>query len=188
MFYCYIDYIDLVHFADILDYVLDTQSDEYKAQVMADLRANGLTLAGSHSEWDKCIQMGRTVALGWSWFERGSWSCFERSAVVGKRCVFLLFQMHSRLESNHKHLEKAFRGADARLTRVQLEKIRNCSTGESNGVCGICQCDFEEEGSDREDNPAVCLPCTHSFHWGCIHEWLHNHSQCPACRVDLSAL
>jgi len=178
---------------------LTFESDEYKAQIMADLRTNGLTLATSHSEWDQCIQMGRTVALGWSWFERGSWSCFERSAVVGKRCVYLLFQMHSRLEANHKHLEKAYRGADARLTNMQLEGIRNGSHAggrkkteggedELDGLCGICQCDMDEDvENDSEDNPAVCLPCSHTFHWECIREWLHNHSQCPICRVDLHA-
>jgi len=174
---------------------LKFESDEYKAQVMSDLRMNGLTLAKSHSEWDQCIQSGRTIALGWSWFERGSWSCFERSAVVGKRCVFLLFQMHSRLEANHKHLEKAYRGADDRLTNTQLEKIRtgfyakNCAGGaknESDKLCGICQCDMEEEGENGNDhNPSACLPCSHSFHWECIREWLHDHSQCPICRVDL---
>jgi len=186
---------------------LTFESDEYKAQVMSDLRANKLTLAGSHSQWDRCIQSGRTVALGWSWFERGSWGCFERSAVVGRRCVHLLFQMHSRLEANHKELEKAYRGADARLTNVQLEKIRtgSCAAGEcgkhlegdggegakdqSDGLCGVCQCDMEEEGeSEGEDNPSIRLPCGHSFHWKCIREWLHNHSQCPICRVDLRPL
>lgn len=181
---------------------LTFESDEYKAQLMSDLRTNGLTLAGSHSEWDQCIQMGRTVALGWSWFERGSWSCFERSAVVGRRCVHLLFLMHSRLETNHTHLEKAYRGADARLTKMQLEKIKKVSHArskdktkegegaedESGDLCGVCQCDMDDEGENsNEDNPAICLPCSHSFHWECIREWLHNHSQCPICRVDLNA-
>jgi len=180
---------------------LTFESDEYKAQLMSDLRTNGLTLAGSHSEWDQCIQMGRTVALGWSWFERGSWSCFERSAVVGKRCVHLLFLMHSRLETNHKQLEMAYRGADARLTNMQLEKIKQVSHArskhktkdgegaedESGDLCGVCQCGMDDEGeSGNEDNPAICLPCSHSFHWECIREWLHNHSQCPICRVDLN--
>jgi len=190
---------------------LTFESDEYKAQIMVDLRTNGLTLASSHTEWDKCIQMGRTVALGWSWFERGSWSCFERSAVVGKRCVYLLFQMHSRLESNHKHLEKAYRSADARLTNVELMRIKNGFASQScaqaafnkkieggkegnDGLCGICQCNMDDDDNGEEsknqededvDNPAVCLPCGHSFHWNCIREWLHNHSQCPICRVDL---
>jgi len=182
---------------------LTFESDEYKAQLMADLRVNGLALAASHSDWDQCIQMGRTVALGWSWFERGSWSCFERSAVVGKQCVYLLFQMHSRLEANHKHLEKSFRGADARLTNVQLERIKSgtcyvfgCKKkneeDEADGLCGICQCDMndeeEGEGNANEDNPAVCLPCSHSFHWECIRVWLHNHSQCPICRVELNTV
>lgn len=172
-------------------------SDEYKAQIMADLRVNGLTLASAHSEWDTCIQNGREVALGWSWFERGSWGCFERSAVVGKRCVYLLFQMHSRLEGNHKHLENAYRGADARLTLTDLERIRSkrrdgCND-ESDKLCGICQCDMDDEvdgGNDNDEkdgNPTICLPCGHSFHWECIREWLHNNSQCPICRVDLHA-
>ncbi|KAL9191040.1 hypothetical protein ACHAXT_000746 [Thalassiosira profunda] len=179
---------------------LTFRNDDFKAQIMADLRAGGLSLADSHREWDRCIQMGRTVALGWSWFERGSWSCFERSAVVGKRCVYLLFQMHSRLETNHKGLEKAYRGADGRLTITQLDRIRNGafavkraedgvegdSDESSDGLCGICQCEMAEDGGaneDEENNPTVCLPCTHRFHWDCIREWLHSHSQCPICRV-----
>lgn len=173
-------------------------SDEYKAQVMSDLRGGGLTLPGSHSEWDACIQSGRTVALGWSWFERGTWGCFTRSAVVGKQCVYLLFQMHSRLEANHKHLEKAYRGADARLTNMQLDRIRtglhtkDCKGDTSDGsgrLCGICQCDMDEDKlKEKEVNPPVCLPCSHTFHWECIREWLHNNSQCPICRVDLHTL
>jgi len=177
---------------------LTFQSDEYKYQVMSDLRANGLTLSSSHNEWDHCIQMGRTVALGWSWFERGSWGCFERSAVVGKRCVHLLFQMHSRLGVCHELLEKSFRSADARISIAKLESLKQVKSGDKlkeDGseelLCGVCQCDiYEKDGEEDEDSKeasiVVTLPCSHSFHWDCIREWLHDHSKCPMCRVDLN--
>ena len=176
------------HRAALLD-SLTFESDEYKAQVMADLRLHGISLASTHSEWDRCIQMGRTVALGWSWFERGSWGCFQRSAVVGQLCVYLLFQMHSRLEASHERLEKAYRSADARITMARLNKLTKRPTVAEDAelVCAVCHCDMNEEEEDGTDgNHAVFLPCSHCFHWGCIREWLHNHSQCPTCRLDLN--
>lgn len=169
---------------------LTFESDEYKAQVMSDLRTNGVSLVNTHAEWDTCIQMGRTVALAWSWFEKGSWGCFERSAVVGKRCVFLLFQMHSRLESNHDKFEKAYKSADARITMARLNQFTKRPPVAEDGdlVCAVCHCgmDEDEDVGDGE-NHAVFLPCSHCFHWGCIREWLHNHSQCPTCRLDLNS-
>jgi len=165
------------------------ESDEYKAQVMSDLRTNGVSLVNTHAEWDTCIQMGRTVALAWSWFEKGSWGCFERSAVVGKRCVFLLFQMHSRLESNHDKFEKAYKSADARITMARLNQFTKRPTVAEDGdlVCAVCHCGMDDDEDDGDgEHHAVFLPCSHCFHWGCIREWLHNHSQCPTCRLDLN--
>ena len=165
-------------------------SDEYKAQTMSNIRAHGLSLLNSHAEWDQCIQMGRTIALGWSWFERGSWGCFERSAVVGKRCVHILFQMHSRLESNYDRLEKAYRKADCRLTFEQLDRITisNPNSDEAEHLCGVCHCDvneLDESVVDQTDMP-MYLICSHGFHCGCIREWLHNNSSCPVCRLDFN--
>ena len=166
-------------------------SDEYKVQTMASLRANGLSLLNSHAQWDQVIQMGRTIALGWSWFERGSWGCFERSAVVGRRCVHILFQMHSRLESSHDKLEKAYRNADGRLTAEQLERITtdNPNPDEAEHLCGICHCDVNEvdEGATDQTDGPMFLICSHGFHWGCIREWLHNNTSCPVCRLDFNA-
>jgi len=173
---------------------LTFESVEYKAQVMTDLRRNGLTLAASHAQWDNCIQLGRTVALGWSWLERGSWTCLSRSAIVGKRCVMLLFQIHSRLDTNHKRLEKAFRSCDSRLTKTLLDKIESgefskhthgCGEKEGAEMCGICQCNMDEPEGEVCSPPAV-LPCGHAFHWECVREWLHSHSECPICRASVS--
>lgn len=105
--------------------------------------------------------------------------------------MYLLFQMHSRLENNHKYLEKAWRSAEARLTNTQLEKIREgaherSTDDENDGVCGVCQSDMHEKGSSEDES--VCLPCSHCFHWKCIREWLHNNSHCPICRMELSNL
>jgi hypothetical protein len=166
-------------------------SDEYKAQTMSNLRANGLSLLNSHTEWDQCISMGRTIALGWSWFERGSWGCFHRSAVVGRRCVHILFQMHSRLESNHDKLEKAYRKADGRLTSEQLDRITtaNPNPDEAEHICGICHCDVnevDENDIDQSEEPKFLI-CSHGFHWGCIREWLHDNTSCPVCRLDFNA-
>ncbi|KAL3804304.1 hypothetical protein HJC23_011232 [Cyclotella cryptica] len=180
---------------DLLD-ALVFQTDESKTQTMSDLRARGISLLNSHTEWDQCIQMGRTIALGWSWFERGSWGCFQRSAVVGRRCVHTLFQMHSRLEQNHDRLEKAYRKADGRLTAEQLDRITiskpkfgNEATNESEHVCGICHCDVNDTGEEMDRDQAngpIFLICSHGFHWGCIREWLHDHSSCPVCRLDFN--
>lgn len=166
-------------------------TDEYKAQTMSKIRENGLSLLDSHTEWDQCIQMGRTIALGWSWFERGSWGCFERSAVVGRRCVHILFQMHSRLESNHDRLENAYRKADGRLTDEQLGRITtgNPKPEEAEHLCGICHCDVNDrdEGAIDQTVEPMFLICSHGFHRGCIREWLHDNSSCPVCRLDFSA-
>ena len=176
---------------------LTFESVEYKAQVMTDLRRSGLTLAASHAQWDNCIQLGRTVALGWSWLERGSWTCLSRSAIVGKRCVMLLFQIHSRLDTNHTRLEKAFRACESRLTKTLLDKIESgefskhthgCKEKEEAEMCGICQCNMDEPGSDGEVvPPPAVLPCGHAFHWECVHEWLHSHSECPICRASVES-
>jgi hypothetical protein len=99
--------------------------------------------------------------------------------------------MHSRLESNHDKLEKAYRKADGRLTSEQLDRITtaNPNPDEAEHICGICHCDVnevDENDIDQSEEP-MFLICSHGFHWGCIREWLHDNTSCPVCRLDFSA-
>lgn len=45
--------------------------------------------------------------------------------------------------------------------------------------CSICLCEF------TSGDKAVRLPCTHSFHVGCIKQWLSEHTDCPNCRTNI---
>lgn len=47
--------------------------------------------------------------------------------------------------------------------------------------CPICMEDFASDDSDT----TVRLPCSHSFHRGCILPWFYKVAKCPKCRHDL---
>jgi hypothetical protein len=48
-------------------------------------------------------------------------------------------------------------------------------------TCSICLADFAAGDELRG------LPCTHSFHTGCIDQWLKSSRQCPCCRREVTA-
>ncbi|KAL3695260.1 hypothetical protein R1sor_009336 [Riccia sorocarpa] len=55
------------------------------------------------------------------------------------------------------------------------------SNEDDEGVCAICQCDYEEA------DLLIKLPCSHTFHHGCGSEWLLNYSKlCPVCKHDIT--
>lgn len=47
--------------------------------------------------------------------------------------------------------------------------------------CNICLSTFEDGENVRT------LPCFHLFHMQCVDDWLMNHTNCPACRTELTA-
>lgn len=49
------------------------------------------------------------------------------------------------------------------------------------GNCTICLEDFESGQQMRT------LPCFHSFHAGCVEEWLEKNRVCPICQFDIVA-
>ena len=48
-------------------------------------------------------------------------------------------------------------------------------------TCSICLADFAAGDELRG------LPCAHSFHTGCIDQWLKSSRQCPCCRREVTA-
>jgi len=54
-----------------------------------------------------------------------------------------------------------------------LEK-RHAEGGEDK--CPVCFSDYEK------DEELTVLPCSHTFHTGCVTEWLKRHNSCPCCR------
>ena len=45
--------------------------------------------------------------------------------------------------------------------------------------CTICMEEFKEGDRVR------ILPCFHQYHVGCVDEWLHQHPDCPICKLSL---
>ncbi|CAN8270291.1 unnamed protein product [Cochlearia groenlandica] len=46
--------------------------------------------------------------------------------------------------------------------------------------CVICRLDYED------DDDLILLPCKHSYHSECIHNWLEINKMCPVCSAEVS--
>ncbi|KAL0003959.1 hypothetical protein SO802_011520 [Lithocarpus litseifolius] len=78
-------------------------------------------------------------------------------------------------QSALKGLLKRVRGGGGCVKGSEAE--RKC-VGERES-CTICLEEFEP-GSE-----ALCMPCTHIFHAGCIVKWLNQSHYCPVCRLEV---
>jgi len=66
--------------------------------------------------------------------------------------------------------------ATALVSRLKSVPLSADAVGE--GLCVICADNFIEVGT-----PIVTLNCGHSYHEGCIREWLTRQHTCPTCRL-----
>ncbi|XP_044402367.1 E3 ubiquitin-protein ligase RING1-like [Triticum aestivum] len=52
--------------------------------------------------------------------------------------------------------------------------------------CCICMEDFAAANGRDDRDATVRLPCSHSFHRGCIAPWFYKVATCPVCRRDMA--
>ena len=44
---------------------------------------------------------------------------------------------------------------------------------------------FEHEEIGKDDIPVDAIACNHSFHFGCVYQWVKDEKCCPVCRTPL---
>lgn len=72
--------------------------------------------------------------------------------------------------------------SDAAVQALPKKKVNEEMMGsEGKAVCSICM-DNVELGLE-----VTVLPCTHWFHFNCIHAWLTQHDTCPHCRRSINS-
>lgn len=186
-----------------------------RGDVLGKLRSNGLSVASAHEECDARLKRLRDVlgaAARLDALTGGDGPSVLAGMDAGG--VGRVVAMSYRLHLNFARLGGSMRRADQRLTEEELArwtkpprptapKLRRSQRlkamamrdrEEEEEVCVICYVSVEQpmgdDGGDKVKDEAggtstLHLPCSHSFHDGCIREWLHNHTRCPVCRFDL---
>jgi len=65
----------------------------------------------------------------------------------------------------------------------RMKSVRFSASKGINDTCPICLCDFAST-----DRNLMALKCKHTFHDGCIREWLKRDVRCPTCRYNVANL
>jgi hypothetical protein len=78
-----------------------------------------------------------------------------------------------------RQAERAGEAADgAEISQLETKTLSACT--KCDGVCAVCQCEWEEHDEVR------VLPCGHQFHTCCVDRWLSKHKACcPLCKADV---
>jgi hypothetical protein len=83
----------------------------------------------------------------------------------------------------HDRLHVHVRAHDTSLFCVEISQLQTKTLSactECEGVCAVCQSEWEEGDEVR------VLPCGHQFHTGCVDRWLGQHKACcPLCKADV---
>ncbi|KAJ9488540.1 hypothetical protein VN97_g4747 [Penicillium thymicola] len=85
------------------------------------------------------------------------------------------------IETNGGSSTAAPPASDAAVQALPKKKVNEEMMGsDGKAVCSICM-DNVELGLE-----VTVLPCTHWFHFNCIHAWLTQHDTCPHCRRSIN--
>lgn len=175
----------LRRWAELLD-SLSFVSVEERTDILASLQEKGVTRAFAHKESDELKEGARDLFEAWRVFSAITRSNNRPDAEDMTRILV----MCTRLERNFTRFDEALRRAEVRLTDAAIRRwmvSQSNQTGDRDeSLCTICHVELEEEEADDDSN-ILCLPCSHSFHDDCLREWLHHHSQCPVCRLELQS-
>ena len=69
-------------------------------------------------------------------------------------------------------------GEDSSRYMKRMERIRNDRESGASRECSICLDTIDSRGDAR------MLTCAHTFHHGCVEEWLARSNVCPLCRTE----
>lgn len=63
-----------------------------------------------------------------------------------------------------------------------------CTARRLHQDCAVCKDQFKLNTDDPDEQIIITLPCTHSFHEGCILPWIKSSGTCPVCRSVFSTI
>eukprot|EP00288_Rhodomonas_lens_P013534 CAMPEP_0177694908 /NCGR_PEP_ID=MMETSP0484_2-20121128/3179_1 /TAXON_ID=354590 /ORGANISM="Rhodomonas lens, Strain RHODO" /LENGTH=443 /DNA_ID=CAMNT_0019205807 /DNA_START=31 /DNA_END=1359 /DNA_ORIENTATION=+ len=149
---------------------LKFSSVAHRETTIAELAAKGLSRASAHALGDTALTSFTIVNL----IDREG---PNRPDVIQELFYTGCRKAHERLGLSFHRLDKSLQSAEQRLAQEDLAGWRGEAEGEEQ--CMICLLELEKgEGVLR-------LPCGHMFHDHCGTEWLHTHTTCPNCRLEV---
>lgn len=173
---------------------LQFASPSSRAAEMQALARHGVSRCDVHALCDQYFSQVRYVLIWWHKLHPS-----QIGSLISMQVA------RYRLDKSYDRFSKALRAVSCRLTHQTLkifeakaaEFVAHTHSSEifADEACCICMEDLhryisdetnlkDSEVSKNAESP-LALPCAHMFHGACIKSWLHFHTQCPMCRLDL---
>ncbi|MCD7454524.1 hypothetical protein HAX54_025145 [Datura stramonium] len=133
--------------------------------------------------WEKVYDEIKGLGHGSSLYEELQWlECYIVRIVSETAYWSMYFDENYERKLRQSLIEQArkeFRSLPAVRSTMQFLQRVHLPENELTDVCSICM-ERYLPGSE-----AYSMPCSHSFHFGCIETWLLKSPSCPMCRYKL---